>query len=123
MEVKLRLLPSTWIVCESCEGDRYSDEVLWPRAALGGKEFSIADLYRVPLWEIRDLLAAEHPAAAPDSSIASALRILDALCDTGLGYLSLGRSSPNAFRRRGAANQAGQPIGPVFPGREPPGAG
>ncbi len=94
VEVKLRLLPSTWIVCESCEGDRYSDEVLSARAALGGKELSIADLYRLPLSEIRDLLAAEHPAAAPDSSIASALRILDALCDTGLGYLSLGRSSP-----------------------------
>ncbi len=94
VEVKLRLLPSTWIVCESCDGDRYSDEVLSARAALGGKELSIADLYRLPLSEIRDLLAAEHPATVPDSSIASALRILDALCDTGLGYLSLGRSSP-----------------------------
>jgi len=38
LEVKMRYLPSIWITCSVCEGQRFSDEVLAAKVAFGGKE-------------------------------------------------------------------------------------
>lgn len=91
-EVKMRYLPSIWIPCSDCEGQRFSPEVLSARVEFDGEELSIADFYALPITEIEGRLAkSSHLSSAKRES---AQRILTALLDVGLGYLELGQPSP-----------------------------
>lgn len=92
VEVKMRYLTSSWIPCAACDGLRFNDEVLAARVRLNGQKFSIADLYSLSIAEFRPLLA--HAQALPASKAKTAGRILQALVDVGLGYISLGQPSP-----------------------------
>lgn len=149
IEVAMRYLPSTWIPCADCDGQRFSDEVLAVRlpppgkvhgknngnwdvkgneAALnipisgiyppscpipGGEKggrgderdnkyalesgrwedgWNIAQFCELSISEVRDIF--QHETRLPIQKIHTARRILDALCDIGLGYLSLGQPSP-----------------------------
>jgi excinuclease ABC subunit A len=92
VEVKLRYLPSTWIVCERCEGKRFSDEVLSATVLLNGKKLSIAEFYDLPVEEVLPLIRDEKRLS--QKSHKQAIRILEALQDVGLHYLSLGQPSP-----------------------------
>lgn len=92
IEVKMRYLPSTWIPCEACDGRRFSDEILAQRVQFGQQWLSIADLYEATIAEIMPLLLEEADLPANDRRAAG--RILRALEDIGLGYLTLGQSSP-----------------------------
>lgn len=91
-EVSLRYLPSTWIPCEDCGGQRFSDEVLAARVTLAGQSYSIADVYAMPIAAASGLLANDSRLTAANRQAAGA--ILHALCDIGLGYLPLGQPSP-----------------------------
>ncbi|MHB1296577.1 MAG: excinuclease ABC subunit UvrA [Anaerolineae bacterium] len=91
-EAPMRYLPSTWIPCAACEGKRFSEQVLAARVRLGGRDLSIADLYALPIAEATPLLLEEGFLRPGDRQAASG--ILQALCDVGLGYLSLGQPSP-----------------------------
>ncbi|MFW9904755.1 MAG: ATP-binding cassette domain-containing protein [Candidatus Thorarchaeota archaeon] len=93
IEVKLRYLPSAWILCEVCEGRRFSDEVLQAKVKLNNKSISIADFYEFSVdeafeWFLKDT----KTVLTTDRSAAK--RILQALREVGLGYLPLGQSSP-----------------------------
>jgi excinuclease ABC subunit A len=92
VEVRMRYLPSTWIPCSDCDGDRFSEEVLAARVGFGERHLSIADFYQLSVEEATALLIAEE--RLPDSSHRSAQRILEALRDIGLGYIPLGQPSP-----------------------------
>ncbi|OGO18565.1 MAG: hypothetical protein A2Z14_13060 [Chloroflexi bacterium RBG_16_48_8] len=92
VEIKMRYLPSTWIPCAGCDGQRFSDEVLASRVSFGDRQLSIADFYRLSVSEATKLLLEEE--AITDRNRLSAKRILHALGDIGLGYLHLGQSSP-----------------------------
>ena len=98
IEVRMRYLPSTWIPCAVCGGQRFSDEVLVARVAFGNCRFSIADFYNLSIAEVVPLLAESERLS--DKSCRSAAqtergaRILRALLDIGLGYLHLGQPSP-----------------------------
>jgi excinuclease ABC subunit A len=100
IEVTMRYLPSTWIPCADCEGQRFTDEVLAVKLAPlskqgeGGREWgwNIAQFYELSISEVREIL--EHETRLPIQKLHAARRILDALCDIGLGYLSLGQPSP-----------------------------
>lgn len=92
IEVRMRYLPSVWVTCSTCEGKRFKDEVLESRIAFGSKALSISDLYELSIEEVRDLLKDEK--RIPSNKRRSAVRILDALVDIGLGYLTLGQPSP-----------------------------
>ncbi|MEZ4868548.1 MAG: ATP-binding cassette domain-containing protein [Caldilineaceae bacterium] len=92
VEVRMRYLPSTWMPCSACDGQRFSEEVLAARAPLGGRLLSIADLYACAIDEIMGLLVDSDVLASAQQRAAE--RILEALCDVGLGYLSLGQPSP-----------------------------
>lgn len=92
VEVKMRYLPSTWIECAACGGQRFSETVLAARLPFGGRQLSIADLYECAIDEVMGLLV--ESTAMSLAHRRAAERILEALCDVGLGYLPLGQPSP-----------------------------
>ena len=92
VEVEMRYLPSTWIACAACAGRRFSDEVLAAGVDFGDRRFSIADFYQLSIAEVASRLTDLED--MPASQHRSACRILQALCDVGLGYLPLGQPSP-----------------------------
>jgi excinuclease ABC subunit A len=92
VEVKMRYLPSSWIRCSDCEGQRFTDEILSTRVDFNGRQLSIADFFRLSISEAIALLIEGKALTGKDRR--SAERILYALRDIGLGYLSLGQPSP-----------------------------
>lgn len=88
----MRYLPSTWIPCPACDGQRFSDEVLAARVLFGDRQLSIADFFELQVSDVIPLLLEEG--RLPKSNRQAARRILEALRDVGLGYLSLGQPSP-----------------------------
>jgi len=92
VEVPMRYLPSTWILCADCDGQRFSDEVLAATVQFGERRLSIADLYESSIGEVAELLLPD--ARLSDSQRRAARPILSALRDIGLGYLRLGQPSP-----------------------------
>ncbi len=91
-EVKMRYLPSIWLPCEACEGQRFKPEVLRAQLDFAGRPMSVADLYAAPIREIGSLIAETPWLSAAQRK--AARRILRALNDVGLGYLALGQPSP-----------------------------
>ncbi|MFX1293558.1 MAG: ATP-binding cassette domain-containing protein [Promethearchaeota archaeon] len=92
LEIKMRYLPSTWLTCSECNGQRFSDEILSEKVKFGDEEFSIAEFYELPISKIISLFKEEIRLPAKD--LTSIRRMLKALNDIGLGYLSLGQPSP-----------------------------
>ena len=92
VEVAMRYLPSTWVPCADCAGQRFSEEVLAAQVAFDGRRYSIAEFLDLTIDQARPLLAAET--RLPSASRLAALHILEALDDIGLGYLTLGQPSP-----------------------------
>jgi excinuclease ABC subunit A len=93
VEVSMRYLPSTWIPCAECEGLRFTEPVLAAKlpAPSGEKQYSIAEFYDLAIEEVQTFFSTE--ARLPAAKLQAARQILDALCEIGLGYLSLGQAS------------------------------
>jgi len=92
VEVRMRYLPSTWIPCAACDGQRFSDDVVSARVAFGHRWLSIADFYQLCVAEAAPLLLDGE--GLTERNREGAWRILEALRDVGLGYLPLGQPSP-----------------------------
>jgi len=90
-EVAMRYLPSTWITCSSCSGERFKDEVLEAKISFGESKLSIADFYKLNVYEANELLENEERLDIKQRK--DAKRILKAMIDVGLGYLPLGQPS------------------------------
>ncbi len=91
-EAKMRFLPSVWIPCSDCEGQRFNEKVLAAKVPFGAQELSIAEFYALSIAEVQGFFEKEK--RLPASRCQAAKRILKALLDVGLGYLSLGQTSP-----------------------------
>ncbi|MFX1404598.1 MAG: hypothetical protein ACFE9D_09040 [Promethearchaeota archaeon] len=91
-EVKMQYLPSIWLPCEECKGQRFSREVLSALVDFNGGQLSIADFYALPIADTEKMLT-KSPHLS-ESKREAAQRILKALTDVGLGYLELGQPSP-----------------------------
>jgi excinuclease ABC subunit A len=91
-EIKMRYLPSIWLPCETCEGQRFKPDVLEALVDFSGKMLSVADIFNTPIAEISDLIS-ETPWLS-SARRKTAQRILEAFKDVGLGYLALGQPSP-----------------------------
>ncbi len=91
-EVKMQYLPSIWLPCEECKGQRFSREVLSALVDFNGEQLSIADFYALPIADTEEMLT-KSPHLS-ESKREAAQRILKALTDVGLGYLELGQPSP-----------------------------
>ncbi len=90
-EVKMRYLPSIWIQCAECKGQRFNEHVLETFADFSGRRLSIAEFYALPIQEVTELISKSNN--IPPTHLHSAERILQALNDVGLGYLELGQPS------------------------------
>ncbi|MHA3963791.1 MAG: ATP-binding cassette domain-containing protein [Candidatus Thorarchaeota archaeon SMTZ1-45] len=93
VEVKMRYLPSIWITCSDCDGQRYNEEVLQSRIKFKERDLSIADFYNLSISEVHSILTQDTRLS--ESKRKSVESILDALVTIGLGYLKLGQSSPS----------------------------
>ncbi len=90
-EVKMKYLPSQWITCSSCGGERFSDEVLKNTVNFNGKRLSIAEFYTLSVSKAYSLIQSDKDIVKKYQQ--DALRILKAMIDVGLGYLPLGQPS------------------------------
>jgi len=80
IKLEMNFLPPAFVRCEVCGGTRFNRETL--DIAYRGK--NIAEVLELSVEEALDLFA----------SLPKIRRPLQALCDTGLGYLKLGQTSP-----------------------------
>jgi excinuclease ABC subunit A len=80
IKLEMSFLPSSYVVCEDCHGQRYNPQTL--EVLYNAK--SIGDVMEMTIEEAAQFFAA-HPKIA---------RPLSLLVDTGLGYLKLGQPSP-----------------------------
>ena len=79
-KVEMHFLPDVYVPCEICQGKRFNEATL--SVQYNGK--SIADVLAITVDESRELFK-HHPQIK---------KALDTLADVGLGYISLGQSSP-----------------------------
>jgi excinuclease ABC subunit A len=77
IKIEMHFLPDIWVPCESCSGRRYNQDTLTVKF----KGQSIADVLESTVEEARTLFSAQPPIK----------RVLDTLCDVGLGYVRLGQ--------------------------------
>jgi excinuclease ABC subunit A len=80
VRVEMAFLPNVYVRCEQCNDQRYNSETL----AVRYKDKNIAEVLEMSLEEAADFFGAV-------SKIKRSLRLL---VDLGLGYLSMGQSSP-----------------------------
>lgn len=80
IKVEMNFLPDTYVPCEDCGGSRYGDEVSEIR--WNGK--NIGEVLDMSFEEATEFFAS-HANLAP---------MMQLMCDTGLGYIKLGQSSP-----------------------------
>ena len=80
IKLEMNFLPPAFVRCDTCQGTRFNRETLDIQYA--GK--NIAQVLELSVEEAMDFFA----------SLPRLKRSLQALCDTGLGYLKLGQNSP-----------------------------
>jgi excinuclease ABC subunit A len=80
IKLEMNFLPPAFVRCEVCDGCRFNRETL--DIQYGGK--NIAQVLELSVDEAMEFFA----------SVPRIKRPLQALCDTGLGYLKLGQTSP-----------------------------
>ncbi|HEV57396.1 MAG TPA: excinuclease ABC subunit UvrA [Phycisphaerales bacterium] len=78
-KIEMHFLPDVYVTCQQCKGRRYNPETL--QVTYKGR--NIADVLDMRIDEARDFFA----------NFPKIVRLLKALCDVGLGYMTLGQSS------------------------------
>ncbi|RPJ35947.1 MAG: excinuclease ABC subunit A [Verrucomicrobiaceae bacterium] len=80
VKLEMDFLPSTWVHCEACNGNRYNPATL----EVAFRERNIGEVLAMTIDEAAAFFDSQPRIAAP-------LRLM---ADTGLGYLQLGQPSP-----------------------------
>ncbi len=78
-KIEMHFLPDVYVVCQECKGKRYNPETL--QITYKGK--NISDVLDMRIDEAKVFFA----------NFPKILRLIKALCDVGLGYMTLGQSS------------------------------
>jgi excinuclease ABC subunit A len=77
IKIEMHFLPDIYVTCEVCGGKRYDRETL----AVRYKGLNIAEILDLPVEQAREFFR----------NIPSIERILETLCEVGLGYIRLGQ--------------------------------
>jgi len=77
IKIEMHFLPDIYVTCEVCGGQRYDRETL----AVRYKGMNIAEILNLPVEQAIDLFR----------NLPSIERILETLCEVGLGYIRLGQ--------------------------------
>ncbi|MFX0029564.1 MAG: hypothetical protein ACFE8B_10160, partial [Candidatus Hermodarchaeota archaeon] len=93
LEIRMQRVPSSWISCPDCKQARFNEEVLKNKVNFGTESYSISEFYDLSISEISDLFEKETRLSVND--IQKFKEMIKTLKDIGLGYLSLGQSSPS----------------------------
>lgn len=80
VKLEMDFLPSTWVHCETCNGQRYNPATL----EVTFREKNIGEVLAMTIDEAAVFFESQPRIAAP----------LKLMADTGLGYLQLGQASP-----------------------------
>lgn len=80
VKLEMDFLPSTWVHCEACNGQRYNSATL----EVTFRQKNIGQVLAMTIDEAADFFESQPRIAAP----------LKLMADTGLGYLQLGQPSP-----------------------------
>jgi excinuclease ABC subunit A len=80
VKLEMEFLPSTWVHCDSCNGNRYNPATL----EVSFRDKNIGDVLAMTIDEAAAFFESQPRIAAP----------LKLMADTGLGYLQLGQPSP-----------------------------
>ncbi len=80
-KIELNYLPSSYITCPECDGNRFNDEVLLVR--YNGK--NIKDVLETPITDISEIFKGDK----------KIFQTLNSMIQLGLGYLKLGQMSMN----------------------------
>jgi excinuclease ABC subunit A len=78
-KIEMHFLPDVFVTCAECKGKRYNPETL--QITYKGK--NIADILDMRIEEAKTVFA----------NFPKIIRLVKALCDVGLGYMTLGQSS------------------------------
>jgi excinuclease ABC subunit A len=78
--IEMHFLPDVWVTCESCQGRRYNEQTLSVRF----HGHSIAEVLNLTCDQAVQLFG----------QLPKIRRVLQTLCDVGLGYLTLGQPAP-----------------------------
>jgi excinuclease ABC subunit A len=78
-KIEMHFLPDVYVVCQECKGTRYNPETM--QITYKGK--NIADVLDMRIEEARGFF----------TNFPKTVRLLKALCDVGLGYMTLGQPS------------------------------
>jgi excinuclease ABC subunit A len=78
-KIEMHFLPDVYVTCQECKGKRYNPETL--QITYKGK--NVADVLDMRIEDARDFFA----------NFPKIMRLIKALCDVGLGYMTLGQSS------------------------------
>ncbi len=79
-KIEMHFLPDVWVLCEDCNGHRFTPEILEVKY----HSHSIADVLEMSCADALRLFSAQPKIA----------KVLQTLCDVGLDYLTLGQSAP-----------------------------
>jgi excinuclease ABC subunit A len=80
VKLEMNFLPDSYVICSSCNGKRFKDEIL--SLTWNGK--NIAEILNLTFEEARDFFDFDH----------SLKETFSLMVETGLGYLKLGQASP-----------------------------
>jgi excinuclease ABC subunit A len=78
-KIEMHFLPDVYVTCQQCKGKRYNPETM--QVTYKGK--NIADVLDMRIEDAKEFFA----------NFPKIQRLLKALCDVGLGYMTLGQSS------------------------------
>ncbi|MHC4783640.1 MAG: excinuclease ABC subunit UvrA, partial [Planctomycetota bacterium] len=78
-KIEMHFLPDVFVTCQECKGSRYNPETL--QITYKGK--NIADVLDMRIEDAKKFFA----------NFPKIVRLIKALCDVGLGYMTLGQSS------------------------------
>lgn len=86
IKIEMQFMADLWLVCDSCKGQRFKDEILEVKV----NELNINDVLNLSIDEALEFF--KHPSIRSDMGNRIALK-LKPLVDVGLGYLQLGQST------------------------------